>query len=732
MPAASRYRLVRRLGQGGAAEVFEAYLTSEGGFERRVAVKRLLEDQSNDESALSSFQDEARIASQLHHANIAGVIDYGVQDGQPFIAMEFVDGLDCGRLYRLTNAEGVAIPPVIALHITTEIAHALDHAHEAVDAGGRRMELVHRDVSPENILVSWAGDVKLTDFGIARAVHRLEQTRVGIAKGKLNYMAPEQVRAASVDARADLFALGCVLHALLTGESVIQRDHALSTVHSGVDPQLDRDVAEIVERATASAPRDRYRSARELAAASGTALARRLTKDARSTMREWIAPFAQGAVRTPRRTPGDLLDVELLLLGDAGGVRRFGSRIASPGEGPSARGGDERDLEEATRATQVDPRLHARLGREAETEATAAGATFVRREPSDTDDTGPTALPDTAIAADRSSVARALSSPAAPQPSPFSEPERSLPPALGTPPPSGPAFAGTSALRISNTGPLFTPRQLGGVGLVMGAIALVTFLITLSVRSKETVVEVAPVALSEPRPAARPAGVEPSAEPARVPSAAPRPSSGREEAPEGEAADDPRETTAQSPQPCPPGTVCGPSAGREATVIGQRADRGAGGQHAGSAEPKRPALRAPTSAEQHSTLARALHARGLGLDDLDEHDPPLPELDAWRRTLGAGELEEAHAALRGLLGRVSALEITPAMVKKRIARVAVVLERASGAASVLPRDEQQALERRYFELRARLRPQSSAAECEVLARELDAFARELQAKLAGR
>jgi serine/threonine protein kinase len=322
--AATRYRISKLLSRGGMAEVLEAYVVTEG-FERKVVIKRLLDDVSEDESFLRAFRDEARIAGQLHHANITGVTDFGVQDGLPFLVLEFVDGMDAAKLVHLAWTKGLRVPREIALHVATEIAHALDYAHQAEDSEGRRMNLVHRDVSPDNILVSWHGDVKLTDFGIAHALRRLERTKVGMVKGKHSYMAPEQLRGAPIDGRADIFALGCALHYLLTGRSA----RAKTTTAIDIDPGLENDLRSIIATATENDRSDRFPSARAMADVMGRALAKRLARDARSVLCEWLASVRPDAPsKGARSAPIGAFDVSLVLCEESGPLRRFSTASA--------------------------------------------------------------------------------------------------------------------------------------------------------------------------------------------------------------------------------------------------------------------------------------------------------------------------------------------------------------------------------------------------------------------
>ena len=307
MDDVGRYRVTRRLGQGGMAEVFEGVALGEEGFQRRVAIKRMRAENAAEPAFGRMFLDEARIASQLHHASIVAVLDFGVADGYPFQVLEYVDGVDANRLAAMGREAGAPMPAAMALAICTDIAHALEHAHAAVDAEGRSLGIVHRDVSPANILVSWNGDVKLTDFGIAFARGRKETTSAGFTKGTLLYMAPEQIMHGAIDGRTDVFALGCVLQTLLVGASPLAGENAMADLIAGkplrVSRDLPDDVYDIVVRATRLSKEDRFANAGEMAGALGKALARRIDQDARTMMREWMARLRPQA---PPATAGKL------------------------------------------------------------------------------------------------------------------------------------------------------------------------------------------------------------------------------------------------------------------------------------------------------------------------------------------------------------------------------------------------------------------------------------------
>ncbi|MBN1204084.1 MAG: protein kinase [Myxococcaceae bacterium] len=303
-------------------EVWEATAGGEGGFVRRVAIKRLLSEHGEDPAQARMFLDEARIASQLHHANVLSILDYGVVEGTPYQVLEYVDGVDAERLRQLGLEAGQPLSVELALHLCTEVAHALQHAHQVCDAAGRPLGIVHRDVSPSNILVSWTGDVKLADFGIALSRDRQEQTLAGVTKGKPAYMSPEQLTRGELDGRSDLFALGCVLHALLTGHSPLAGEDRMADLLAGKELELSdtipAEVRELIARAVRRARHQRFQSAAEFAADSGKILAARLDRDARSLLSDWIARVRRAEEARPpaaSRWAHPFLEVEQLLGG---------------------------------------------------------------------------------------------------------------------------------------------------------------------------------------------------------------------------------------------------------------------------------------------------------------------------------------------------------------------------------------------------------------------------------
>jgi serine/threonine-protein kinase len=250
------YQIEYRLATGGMAEVFVAKRVGPHGFTKRVALKRILPQYARDPDFVSMFVDEARLAAQLEHPNIVQVFDFGETDGELFLAMELVDGTNVNRLLRSVSQRGETVPFDVALHIASEAAHALGHAHRASDDQGNPIGFVHRDVSPANLLLTRTGHVKLTDFGIARVADQDPRTDDGHVRGKLGYMSPEQVLGKDLDARSDVFTLTTVFAELLLAEPLFGtgsdidillriRDVDLSVLHQS-PRQIPQDIFRLI------------------------------------------------------------------------------------------------------------------------------------------------------------------------------------------------------------------------------------------------------------------------------------------------------------------------------------------------------------------------------------------------------------------------------------------------------------------------------------------------------
>jgi len=210
------YQLIKKLATGGMAEVWLAKQTGIEGFNRHVVIKRILPHLAEDPEFVQMFLNEARIASRFNHPNIGQIYDLGEKDGQYYIAMEFIHGEDLGRVMRRAWSTGQWVARHIALRIVADACGGLYYAHTRNDDQGRPLKVVHRDISPQNILISFDGAVKVLDFGIAKASDQVSSTKSGAIKGKFAYMAPEQAAGKVLDARSDIFALGLVLYELVT------------------------------------------------------------------------------------------------------------------------------------------------------------------------------------------------------------------------------------------------------------------------------------------------------------------------------------------------------------------------------------------------------------------------------------------------------------------------------------------------------------------------------------
>ena len=277
-----RYILLDRIAAGGMAEVHRAKATGVESFQRLLAIKTMLPTLTESEDFVRMFVEEAKLASQLNHPNIIQIHELGRLDDVLFIAMELVSGRDVGHILRVTRAIGQPIPVTFATYVVAKAAEGLDFAHHKTDPAGRALNLVHRDVSPQNILVSYDGEVKVGDFGIAKSDIRAVKTVGGVVKGKIPYMAPEQVTGKDLDRRTDIFALGTVFYELLTGQQLFRgasqfdlmavvRDAQVPPV-SFRYPHVPETMEAVLRRALARDPADRYQTADELAQALNTFL----------------------------------------------------------------------------------------------------------------------------------------------------------------------------------------------------------------------------------------------------------------------------------------------------------------------------------------------------------------------------------------------------------------------------------------------------------------------------
>ncbi len=273
-----KYYLLDRINVGGMAEVFQAKAFGVEGFERIVAVKRILSAIAEDKEFISMFIDEAKIAVQLNHANICQVFDLGKVGESYFIALEYVSGRDVRAIFdrcKQRLVDGAPTMPIAqGCFLVMKVCEGLDYAHNKKDSLGHELHLVHRDVSPQNLIISFEGEVKLIDFGIAKAVGQATETKVGILKGKFGYMSPEQVRGLSIDRRSDIFAVGIVLYELLTGERLFVGETDFATLEkvrnveilppTMYNRKIPEELERIVLKALAKEVDERYQNAIDL------------------------------------------------------------------------------------------------------------------------------------------------------------------------------------------------------------------------------------------------------------------------------------------------------------------------------------------------------------------------------------------------------------------------------------------------------------------------------------
>ncbi len=269
-----KYLLLERLAVGGMAEVFLAKSFGIEGFEKIIAIKRILPTMAEDEDFIEMFIDEAKIAGHLNHANIVPIYELGKIGDSHYIAMEFVWGKDLLQIMNRFRRMRKRMPPAMVAFIASRMCEALEYAHTKRDRKGTPLNLIHRDISPQNILVSYEGAVKLIDFGIAKAASRTTKTQAGVLKGKFGYMSPEQVRGLPIDHRSDIFAVGTCMYEMLTADRLFLGESDFSTLekvrHASVAPLselvpgLPPELEAIIMKSLSREPADRQQSAGEL------------------------------------------------------------------------------------------------------------------------------------------------------------------------------------------------------------------------------------------------------------------------------------------------------------------------------------------------------------------------------------------------------------------------------------------------------------------------------------
>jgi eukaryotic-like serine/threonine-protein kinase len=278
-----RYTITERLDQGGMAEVFRGVAESLQGFKRSVAIKRILPNLTKNKKFVSMFLDEAKLSLILQHANVVQVFDIGMSDNTYFLVMEFVDGCNLKAMLERLKQRGRRMEAAHAMYIMMESLKALNYAHNLEHPEtGEPLNIVHRDISPPNILLSKNGEIKLVDFGLAKANSQIESTDPGVVKGKFSYLSPEAASGLDVDHRADIFAVGIILWEMFTGRRLFYGDTDYQTVElvrqaripsiGALNPAIDQELEAIIRKALARDPDQRYQHAADL----GDALAQYL------------------------------------------------------------------------------------------------------------------------------------------------------------------------------------------------------------------------------------------------------------------------------------------------------------------------------------------------------------------------------------------------------------------------------------------------------------------------
>ena len=343
-PTFGRYELLKRLAGGGMGEVYLARQRGIDGFSKLLVIKTLLPHLCEDEEFITMFKDEARVTAQLIHPNICQVFEFEQVGGVYYMAMEYLRGEDLRRLWKACEQRGTPLRVPLICRVISDAAAGLDFAHSLRDSKGQPYNIVHRDISPQNILVTFEGGVKVIDFGVAKAAGRAQHTRTGALKGKYSYMSPEQVSGAEIDGRSDIFALGIVLHELLTGRRLFKADSDVQTLArvrecnvsppSRLNPQLPPGLDQIVLKSLAKNPEERFTTAQEFRLALEDWLIQGRMSASSAHLAEFLKTiYAERLDKEARLGP---------LMGDPGfagpapGATPTGDGNNSPGHTPSA------------------------------------------------------------------------------------------------------------------------------------------------------------------------------------------------------------------------------------------------------------------------------------------------------------------------------------------------------------------------------------------------------------
>ena len=346
-----RYLLFEEIAAGGMATIHLGRLVGQVGFARTVAIKRLHPQYAKDPEFAAMFQDEARLASRIQHPNVVAMLDIVAEQKELFLVMDYVHGEPLSRLRRASAKQGRMIPPSVVATVMVQALHGLHAAHEAKGFDGFPLGIVHRDVSPQNVLVGTDGNTRITDFGIAKALGRAHTTRDGSVKGKLAYMSPEQL-AGNVDRRTDVFAAAIVLWELLVGQSLFGADSEGQVIHNlttkevlsptALVPNTPQVLSNIVLKGLARNPEDRFQTARDMAMAleMSTTLAtatqvgawvESLEGDSLGKRAEWVRELESSSFVPGGRAP--------TISRDPNDLSTLANSVSSPDRGPARRSG---------------------------------------------------------------------------------------------------------------------------------------------------------------------------------------------------------------------------------------------------------------------------------------------------------------------------------------------------------------------------------------------------------
>ena len=310
-----QYILLDKVGSGGMAELFKAKKVGIEGFERVLAIKRILPHLSSDEEFIDMFIAEAKLVALLSHKNITQVYDFGKIGQNYFIAMEYIRGKDLRGLLKRCNEKNIKFPITLAVFIAKEVASGLSYAHRQKDSMEKSLNIIHRDVSPQNILISYDGDVKVVDFGIAKAGSQ-SRTTTGVLKGKLSYMSPEQAWGKTIDHRSDIFAIGIVLYEMLTGERLFKGDSEINTLEkvraaqidplpSSINAGLPAELEAKLLKALAREVTERYQNASDLEADLGNILFELLRADPALSLKQFMHSLFKAEIEAEHKSESE-------------------------------------------------------------------------------------------------------------------------------------------------------------------------------------------------------------------------------------------------------------------------------------------------------------------------------------------------------------------------------------------------------------------------------------------